>query len=510
MKRANAMTRRWCNAARSAMNLSRIIEHWALMTPVATAFHFESRQLSYAALWQRTLRATAYLHANGIGRGDRVAFLGLNHPDFIALLMACARLGAITVPLNFRLAVPELAALLQHAEPRFLLVDQAMAGLGRDCAQAAGIATQAFGALCENQASLEDAALLQALTGNDHDAVLIVSTSGTTGRPKGALHTQANLLWNIQSAIASQDLAHEDRLLLNLPMFHVGGLCIQTLPLLSLGASVTLHARVDPGRWLQDCARYRPTISLLVPAVLKSVIEHADFATTDLSSLKRINCGSSVVPHSLINAIHARGIPVIQVYGATETGPVSIALRVEDAMSHVGSCGKAALHVEARLMAGGAEVARGQTGEVWLRGHNIVQSYWRDADNPAFENGWFKTGDLARQDEDGFYYIVGRLKEMIISGGENIYPAEIENLLADCPALQEAAVVGVADEKWGEVAVAAVVRKPGMSIDEAGVLALFDGKLAKYKHPRRVVFVESLPKTALGKVQKAALKIDLR
>ena len=492
------------------MNLSRIIEHWAAMTPAATAFHFEGEQLSYAALWQRVLRATAHLHASGVGRGDRVAFLGQNHPDFIALLMACARLGAIVAPLNFRLAVPELAALLKHAEPRFLFVDQAMQGLGRDCGQAAGIPTQPFGALCDSTESLEDGGLAEALTGSDDDAVLIVSTSGTTGRPKGALHTQANLLWNIQSAIVSQDLTHDDRLLLNLPMFHVGGLCIQTLPLLSLGASITLHARVDAGRWLQDCARYRPTISLLVPAVLKSVIEHAEFATTDLSSLKRINCGSSVVPHSLINAIHARGIPVIQVYGATETGPVSIALRVEDAMSHVGSCGKVALHVEARLMAGGVEVARGQTGEVWLRGHNIVRSYWRDADNPAFEGGWFKTGDLARQDEEGFYYIVGRSKEMIISGGENIYPAEIENLLADCPELLEAAVVGVADEKWGEVAVAVVVRKPGMTIDEAGVLALFNGKLAKYKHPRRVVFVESLPKTALGKVQKAALKIDLR
>ncbi len=491
------------------MNLSRIIEHWAAMAPAATAFHFEGEQLSYAALWQRVLRATAYLHANGIGHGDRVAFLGQNHPDFIALLMACARLGAIAVPLNFRLAVPELAVLLTHAEPRFLLVDQAMQGLGRDCAQAAAVAVHAFSALCEGSVQAERGQILPALTGCDEDAVLIVSTSGTTGRPKGALHTQANLLWNIQSAIASQDLTHEDRLLLNLPMFHVGGLCIQTLPLLSLGATITLHARVDPGRWLADCALHRPTISLLVPVVLKSVIEHPDFATTDLSSLKRLNCGSSVVPHSLINAIHARGIPVIQVFGATETGPVSIALRVEDALTHVGSCGKAALHVEVRLMAAGAEVARGQTGEVWLRGPNIVRGYWRDADNPAFENGWFKTGDLARQDGDGFYTIVGRSKDMIISGGENIYPAEIENLLADCPELLEAAVVGVADEKWGEVAVAAVVRKPGMTIDEAGVLAIFNGRLAKYKHPRRVVFVESLPKTALGKVRKGALKVDL-
>ena len=492
------------------MNLSRIVEHWALMSPARTAFHFEGDDLSYAGLWQRILAATAYLQAAGVTRGERLAFLGLNHPDFIALLLACARLGAIVAPLNFRLAVPELAALLSHAEPRFLLADQAMQGLGEDCARAAGVPVRRFAALCAEAGNVTSQRDAEEMPGCDADDLLIVSTSGTTGRPKGALHTQANLLWNIQSAIASQDLSHHDHLLLNLPMFHVGGLCIQTLPLLSLGASITLHARVDPGRWLADCALRRPTISLLVPAVLKSVIEHADFPGTDLSSLTRINCGSSVVPQSLINTMHARGVPVIQVYGATETGPVSIALRVEDAMRHVGSCGKVALHVEAKLMAGGAEVERGATGEVWLRGNNIVRGYWRDADNPAFAGGWFKTGDLARQDADGFFYIVGRSKDMIISGGENIYPAELENLLADCPELAEAAVLGMADEKWGEVAVAVVVRKPGAAIDEEGVLALFNGRIAKYKHPRRVVFMQSLPKTALGKVQKAALKLDLR
>ena len=492
------------------MNLSRIIEHWALMAPARTAFHFEGDDLSYARLWQRVMAATAHLQAAGVTPGERVAFLGLNHPDFIALLMACARLGAIVVPLNFRLAVPELAELLAHTEPRFLMVDRAMQALGEDCAKAAAVAVRPFEALCTDAPGNPSLRRWPDMPGGDADDVLIVSTSGTTGRPKGALHTQANLLWNIQSAIASQDLTHHDHLLLNLPMFHVGGLCIQTLPLLSLGATITLHARVDPARWLADCAARQPSISLLVPAVMKSVIEHVDFADTDLSSLTRINCGSSVVPHSLIHAIHARGIPVIQVYGATETGPVSIALRAEDAMRHVGSCGKVALHVEAKLMAGGVEVERGATGEVWLRGNNVVRGYWRDADNPAFEGGWFKTGDLARQDDEGFFHIVGRSKDMIISGGENIYPAELENLLADCPELAESAVVGMADEKWGEVAVAVVVRKPGAEIDEEAVLALFNGRIAKYKHPRRVVFVQELPKTALGKVQKAALKVDLR
>ena len=204
---------------------------------------------------------------------------------------------------------------------------------------------------------------------------------------------------------------------------------------------------------------------------------------------------------------HARGIPVGQVYGATETGPVSIYLRAEDAMRKVGSAGKAAVHAEIRIVdADGRDVQAGEVGEILVRAPNLMQGYWKDPDNPGFQDGWFHTGDLARVDDEGYYWVVGRSKDMIISGGENVYPAEIENVLGDCAEIVEAAVVGVPDAKWGEAVVAAVVKKPGSVIDEAAVLALFEGRLARFKHPRRVVFVDALPKSAIGKVQKVELR----
>ena len=292
-----------------------------------------------------------------------------------------------------------------------------------------------------------------------------------------------------------------------LPLFHVGGLCIQTLPALHAGATVTLHARFDPGAWLRDVQARRPSMSLLVPATLKAVLEHPEFMRTDLGSLKLLNAGSSVIPQSMIAAIHARGVPLCQVYGATETGPVSIYLRREDAFAKAGSAGKAALHVEVRLVdSAGSVVAAGEVGEILVRGKNVMREYWNDPVNPAFRDGWFHSGDLAFQDEDGFYNVVGRSKDMIISGGENIYPAELENVLADAPQVLEAAVIGRPDVRWGEVAVAVIVARPGSALDEAAVLRMFEGRLARFKHPRQVVFVDALPKTALGKVQKDMLK----
>jgi fatty-acyl-CoA synthase len=296
-----------------------------------------------------------------------------------------------------------------------------------------------------------------------------------------------------------------------LPIFHVGGLCILTLPVLAAGGTVTLHPRFEAGAWLRDVRDLKPSVSLLVPATIKAIFDHPDWPGADLSSLRFLNTGSSVIPLAMIEAFHARGVPVSQVYGATETGPVSIVLRPRDGMAHPGSAGKAAMHVEVKLTdREGKEVVPGEVGEIRIRGKNVMRGYWKDPHNPAFADGWFATGDLARQDAQGYYYVVGRSKDMIISGGENIYPAELENLLADCSLIAEAAVIGAPDEKWGEVAVAAIVLKPGAALDEAGVLALFEGKLARYKHPRRVLFVETLPKTALGKVQKPELKNLLR
>lgn len=491
------------------MNLSRIIERWAGATPAKCAIHFHGEDISYAALWQRIEAATETLAQRfAVQPGERIAYLGLNHPNFIVLLMALARLGAIAVPLNLRLAPAELAAILEHAGARLLLCDAAMHDAGAAAAAASCVTLDSSTVLASTvQGNSAKNRSHQGFAGDDENPVLLVYTSGTTGTPKGALHTQANLRWNIESAIAAQDISVNEHLLTSLPMFHAGGLCIQLLPVLAAGGSVTLHARFDPAAWINDVNTRRPTLSLLVPATLKAILDHPAWPAADLSSLRFINTGSSIVPRSMIDAVHARGVPVSQVYGATETGPVSIVLRPEHAFAQAGSTGKPALHVEVRLVKiDGSDAAIGETGEIWVRGKNVVAGYWNDPHHPAFANGWFHSGDLAYRDVDGFYWVVGRSKDMIISGGENIYPAELENVLADCQHILEAAVTGQTDTKWGEVAVAIIVKKPGATLDEAAVKQLFEGRLARFKHPRRVVFVEALPKTALGKVQKEALK----
>lgn len=404
----------------------------------------------------------------------------------LELLFALARVGAILVPLNWRLTAAEHRAILADCTPRCLVAEDEFAAhaqtldvpLGPPSSAAAGSTAQP--------------------AGEDSDDVLIVYTSGTTGRPKGAVLTQSALVWNGVNSIHAHDLSQGDHVLSALPMFHVGGLNNQTLPALQAGATVTLHRRFEPGQWLADVAAQRPTLSLLVPAAMQAVIRHPDWLRTDLSSLRLLNTGSMVVPLSLIRAFHARGVPVGQIYGCTETAPIATVLLREDAVRKEGSAGKPAAHCEVRLV----------DGEIQVRGPNVMRGYWNDPDatRAAFDGGWFRTGDLGRFDDEGFLWIMGRSKDVIISGGENIHPAELENVLADCPAIAESAVIGIADPKWGEVPCACIVLKPGMRLTEGDVLELFRDRLARYKHPRRVVFLDALPKNALGKVQRYELR----
>lgn len=485
------------------MNLSRIVERHAQFTPHRVALHCDGQDITYAQLWQRTRTATGALAGQGVRAGDRVAWLGLNDPAMLVLLFALARIGAMLLPLNHRLAAAEHEAILAHAEASMLVHDDELAAPAQALADGCGLSLLARDALADDAVGAADAS---ALAGADAAPVLLVYTSGTSGQPKGAVHTQAGLVWNCVNATHAQDLTASDHALTVLPLFHVGGMCIQTLPTLHAGGSVTLHRRFDPGRWLADVQARRPSLSVMVPATLRAVLAHPDWPGTDLSSLRLVVAGSSVVPPDLIAAFHARGVPIGQVYGATETGPVSIYLRRADAMAVPGSAGKAGLHVAVRLVRDdGSDAAPGQVGEIWIRAASVMQGYWRDPDNPGFADGWFRSGDLARQDADGFYWVVGRSRDMIISGGENIYPAEIENLLLAHPDIAEAAVIGQPDTRWGEVAVAVVVRAPASDIDAAGVLAMLEGRIARFKLPRRVLFRDDLPKTALGKVQKPQL-----
>jgi fatty-acyl-CoA synthase len=458
------------------LNFSRVIERWAAQFPSKVAIHFEGKDWTYLDLWQRIDFISQRLD---VAKGDRIAYLGYNNPEMLALLFALARLGAILVPLNWRLTALEHKEILADCAPKFLLCDAEFEEHARKLGIPVG--------------KLEGEE--QTLSGRDEDDLLIVYTSGTTGKPKGAVLTQSALLWNGYNSIHAHDLSQADHVLSPLPMFHVGGLNNQTLPALLAGASVTLHKRFEAGLWLADVGQRRPTVSLLVPATMAAVIAHPQWQKTDLSSLKMLSTGSMVVPDSLIRAFHERGVPVGQIYGATETAPIAIALLKEDALRKAGSAGKPAPHCEVKLV----------DGEIWVRGPALMRGYWKDYSGLTPE-GWFRTGDLARLDEDGFYWIVGRSRDVIISGGENIHPAELENVLADCPAIAEAAVVGIEDTKWGEAACACIVRRPGAELNEAAVLRLFENRLARYKHPRRIVFVDSLPRNVMGKVRKPELK----
>ena len=345
--------------------------------------------------------------------------------------------------------------------------------------------------------------------GTMDDPVTIVYTSGTTGRPKGSLLTQNALFYNAANAIAAHDITRYDHGLTTLPMFHVGGMNIHTTPSIHAGAMTTIQARFVPVDTLAAISNRKPTIFLTVPAMPLSMIAHPDWETTNLSSLRFVGIGSAAVPEVVLRAFLVRGIPATQIYGLTESAPIAICLPLADVERKMGSCGKPALHTKARIVDNqDRPVIPGEAGEIHLQGENLFAKYWRNEldTNEAHEGEWFRTGDIGHQDEDGYYYIDERKTDVVISGGENIYPAELENILADCTDLIEAAVIGRPDGRWGEVPIACVVRRPESNIQDAEILELFEGRLARFKHPRAVVFLKALPRNAMGKVEKFTLR----
>ena len=321
--------------------------------------------------------------------------------------------------------------------------------------------------------------------------------------------TQNALLFNALNSVHMHELTPSDNILTVLPMFHVGGMNIHTTPGLYVGATISIHPRFDPAATLAAIEKDRPSLLVLVPATIAALIQQPNWQTTDLTSLRIVTTGSSIVPRSLIEAWHDRGIPVIQVYGSTETGPVALYQREEDAMMSVGSTGRGALHTEVRIVDDtGEDVKPGVSGELLLRGPNLFQKYWKDhsASEEAFEADWFFTGDIGYRDERGYVFINDRKTDVVISGGENIYPAELEQVLDRIDGIAESSVVGAADDKWGEIPVAVVVINKKSTITVEEILSAFDGHLARYKHPKAVSFIPALPRNVMGKVLKHELR----
>ncbi|HZB36663.1 MAG TPA: AMP-binding protein [Beijerinckiaceae bacterium] len=498
------------------MDLSDFIFRHAGFTPDKPALRFEGGTLTYAAMAARIEAAARALKSElRVGRGDRVAVLAANHPDYLVLLYACARLGAMLVPLNWRLAVPEQLFTLTDASVGALLVEKDFGSVIAPLAEALP-QTRVVGLDFAPAGGWSFEELLASRCGESRNPridlsapLLVVYTSGTTGRPKGAVLRQEALFWNGVMSQHMHGLTANDHVLTVLPLFHVGGLNIQTTPALHHGATVTLHPRFAPETTLAAIACDRPTLAVLVPATMQAMITHPAWNSTDLSSLRALTTGSTIVPQNLIDAFEQRGVPVLQVYGSTETCPIAIYTTLHGDRSRPGSTGLPGLACEAKIVdEAGAEVVPGVAGEIAVRGPNVVFEYWGNelATREALRDGWYLSGDVGTRDADGYFYVHDRKKNMIISGGENIYPAEIERVLLAHPAVAEAAVIGRPDPRWQEVPVAHVVLRPGAAADAEALKAHVATELARFKLPREVIFADALPRNAMGKVQHFRLR----
>ncbi|HEV2778877.1 MAG TPA: long-chain fatty acid--CoA ligase [Actinophytocola sp.] len=476
----------------------------ARMSPDRTAVIHDGREWTYRQLYERSLRLA---HALGVRRGDRVAYLGPNHPTFLETLFATGALGAIFVPLNTRLAVPELAHILRDSGASVLIHSPAHA--------------ETVAAL-RNQVDLPrvldfDAANptggpvdpLDEPVGVDEVAI-IMYTSGTTGHPKGVALSHANIVWNSLNVLIDVDLAGDEVTLVNAPMFHVAALNQTVLPTFLKGGTLVLESAFDPARALTLIARHRVTYLFGVPAMFQAIAASPGWPDADLSSVRSMICGGAPVPEALIATYRARGLTFLQGYGLTESGPSALFLRAHDAPDKIGSAGTPCFFTDIRVVrADGTAVSPGEPGEILVHGPHVMTGYWHNPAETAAvlsPDGWLRTGDVAISDDDGHLYIRDRVKDMIISGGENIYPVEIEDILYHHPAVAECAVIGVPDERWGEVGRAIVVPRPGAAPTEAELLRFLSGKIAKYKIPKSVVFTDSLPRNASGKILKSRLR----
>lgn len=480
------------------------IDSWitshANFTPDKVAILFEGESLTYGEFAAQTEKAASFLTSNGIDRGDRVAYLGLNRPEMLVLLFACAQLGAILVPLNWRLTPTELSGIVEDASASILFYDEHFSSEDYQSVSETSAGCQAIdiNKLTNNSAQDFES------RGTFGDPVLIVYTSGTTGKPKGAVLTQEALFYNALNSRHMHKMTEDDLIFVALPLFHVGGLNIQLTPGLYMGATIDLHERFDPAIALKRLTASQTTLGVLVPAAMEAVMTLDSWETADFSNLKALGTGSTIVPTKLIEAFENKNCSVIQVYGSTETCPIAAYQAIGEGKTHPSSTGKPALHCQVRVSKDDLIVTEpDELGEIEVSGPSILSRYWGNETETekALVNGWFKTGDLGCWDTDGYLYFKDRKKHLVISGGENISPAEIEAVIMSTGKVKECVVVGVPDERWGEVPLALIVLKDETTKDEIDFQTLFQNNLARFKHPKQILFRGQLPRSAMGKIQ---------
>mgnify|MGYP002713132360 CR=1 FL=1 len=488
------------------------------LTPsrIALTCTITGRDITYREWNDQANKTANFLHVLGVGVGDRVAVYATNSIEYMDVWMACGKIGAILQNLNWRLTVHELEHLINDAQPTVLIYsadfnDQVTELRPNIPSVQHFIAFDEPIAPTDKSFCLRDdqSSILQDKPDVNADAPWVICyTGGTTGLPKGAMLTHANMTWNSINTVMSWGLDQNDVAILNAPLFHTGGLNVFTLPLIHAGGRNIVCKAFDVEQVFDLIVNGGVTVYFGVPTMFTMMQQHPDWEKADFSKLKIVISGGAPCPMPIFERFWAQGVDFKTGYGLTEAGPNNFALPPEDVQRKPGAVGKALMHVEVKAVDENGNICPpGQAGELLIRGGHVVPGYWNNpqATQKTIVDGWLHTGDLAICDEEGYYTIVGRLKDMIISGGENIYPAEVESVMHAHPAVGEAALIGVPDDKWGEVGLAVVVAKPGQTLDADDLIHFMRERLAKYKVPKSVVVVDELPKTGPGKIDKKVL-----
>lgn len=483
--------------------------------PDNKALTFDGHTQTYAQLLDRVDRVAAVLREHGARRGDRVGYVGFNHAALLETFLAAARLGAIFVPLNFRLTGPELSYIINDAGLHTIVADRERQGVVDSIRGQAPIRTyvgvEAAGEGWLDYAGLASAAdpLPVATSVSNEDLAILMYTSGTTGHPKGVMLTHANLWWNVTNLMHLFDTHAGDATLVTSPLFHIAGLNVTIFTTWRRGGHVLLHRSFDPVVAIEEIEREGVATLFGAPTMFQMMAALPQFADADLSSVRLIICGGAPVPIALIEQYQERGISMLNGYGLTETAPSAAFLMAEHSLLKPGSIGRAPIYSELKIVDDdGGTVSAGVTGEICVRGPNVTPGYWNNAEgsrDAIDEAGWFRTGDAGYVDEDGFLFLADRKKDIIVSGGENIASVEVENAIFSHPRVKDVAVIGTPDERWGETVTAIIVADgDSPSLEE---LRGFAGKsLARYKLPTKVHVVAELPRNPSGKL----LKVDLR
>ncbi|MDH3232921.1 MAG: long-chain fatty acid--CoA ligase [Alphaproteobacteria bacterium] len=491
--------------------VGRFLERRARLDGQKTAIICSGRRLTFAEFDALVAQMAGLLAAKGIERGDRLAVLMKNGMASCALYHAAARLGAVLCPINWRLAGPEIAFILEHSEARLLIFDAEFSPAIEALPDLPALEQRlSFG---EDGEVPPDPPAHEPFTdpcpAAPDDPLLLVYTSGTTGRPKGAVLTQAQMAWSSLTMATTLDYRRSDVGLIPVPLFHVGGLSFATL-FVHVGATAVLMPAWEADIALALIDREGINHFFAVAAMLEGLAQAPDYDSADLGSLRWIMSGGAPVPVELIHRFAERGIPVIQTYGSTETAGPAVVVDIANAAAKAGAAGLPFFHTDIRIIdENGAPLPPDQPGEVQIRAPHVTSGYWRDdeATARAFDGDWFRSGDIGRLDADGYLHILDRKKDMIVSGGENIYPAEVERVLASHPAVAEVAIIGAPDPRWGETVCAVVFPAPGGAPTLEALIEHCRHDLARYKHPRKLVIRDAaMPRNATGKILKHELR----